>query len=62
MPNGTLTYRRGDICWINLDPALGVETQKTRPCLIIQNDEYWDQIYKAINIILGFDIVKTNHH
>jgi mRNA interferase MazF len=31
-------YRRGEIWWVSLDPTVGFETQKTRPCLILQND------------------------
>jgi mRNA interferase MazF len=38
MPNGTLTYRRGEIRWVKLDPTIGAEIQKTRSCLILQND------------------------
>ena len=38
MPRGELVYRRGEIWWVDLDPARGVETKKTRPCLILQND------------------------
>ncbi|MEL7502985.1 MAG: type II toxin-antitoxin system PemK/MazF family toxin [Cyanobacteria bacterium J06554_6] len=38
MPNGTLTYRRGEIWWVNLDPTIGNETKKRRPCLVLQND------------------------
>jgi mRNA interferase MazF len=30
--------RRGDVYLVNFDPTLGVEIQKTRPALIIQND------------------------
>ena len=30
--------KRGDIVWVNLDPTIGDEAAKTRPCLIIQND------------------------
>ncbi len=30
--------KRGDIYFANLDPALGAETKKTRPVLIISND------------------------
>lgn len=30
--------RRGDIFWINLDPTLGSEIKKTRPCVVISND------------------------
>jgi mRNA interferase MazF len=38
MPNGTLTYQRGEIRWVKLDPTIGAEIQKTRTCLILQND------------------------
>src|SRR5262249_39731693 len=33
-----LTYKRGEIRWVNLDPTMGAEAHKTRSCLIIQND------------------------
>ncbi|WP_373539371.1 type II toxin-antitoxin system PemK/MazF family toxin [Chamaesiphon sp.] len=38
MPNGTLTYQRGEIRWVKLDPTIGAEIQKTRSCFILQND------------------------
>ena len=38
MPNGDLRYRRGEIWWVNLDPIVGSETAKKRPCVILQND------------------------
>jgi mRNA interferase MazF len=38
MPKGKLTYRRGEIRWVKLDPTIGAEAQKTRACLIIQMD------------------------
>ena len=38
MPRGNLRYRRGEIWWVNLDPTVGNETAKKRPCLILQND------------------------
>ena len=38
MPNGTLTYKRGEIWWVDLKPTIGHETDKERPCLILQND------------------------
>ncbi|ACK73936.1 transcriptional modulator of MazE/toxin, MazF (plasmid) [Gloeothece citriformis PCC 7424] len=38
MEKGKLTYRRGEIRWVNLDPSIGAEAKKTRACLIIQND------------------------
>jgi mRNA interferase MazF len=38
MPNGTLSYQRGEIRWVKLDPTVGAEIQKTRSCLILQNN------------------------
>ena len=38
MPSGNLTYRRGEIWWVDLKPVVGHETDKERPCLILQND------------------------
>lgn len=32
------TIRRGDIFWVDLDPAKETEIQKTRPCLVISHD------------------------
>lgn len=52
MPNGNLTYKRGEICWVNLDPTVGAETKKTRTCLIIQND-IMNQ-YGPLTIIMPF--------
>ena len=33
-----MKIKRGDIVWVNLDPTIGDEAAKTRPCLVIQND------------------------
>jgi mRNA interferase MazF len=30
--------QRGDVYWINLDPTIGAEIKKTRPCVIISPD------------------------
>jgi mRNA interferase MazF len=30
--------KRGEIWWVNLDPAIGSEIQKRRPCVIVSND------------------------
>lgn len=38
MAKGNLTYKRGEIHWVNLEPTKGAETRKTRPSLIVQND------------------------
>lgn len=30
--------RRGDVVYVDLKGAIGVEKQKTRPCVVVQND------------------------
>lgn len=30
--------KRGDIYWANLDPTIGAEIKKTRPCVVISPD------------------------
>jgi mRNA interferase MazF len=30
--------RRGEVYWVNLDPTIGTEINKTRPALIVSND------------------------
>ena len=34
------TLRRGMVLDVNLDPTLGSETRKIRPCIIVTNDVY----------------------
>lgn len=36
--SGNAYPKRGEIYWVDLDPAIGGEIQKTRPCLIVSND------------------------
>jgi len=31
--------RRGSVYWVNLDPTVGAEIQKTRPCLVVSPDD-----------------------
>ncbi len=31
--------KRGEVYWVNLDPTVGSEIQKTRPCLIVSPDD-----------------------
>jgi mRNA interferase MazF len=42
--------KRGDVYWITLDPSIGSETKKTRPCVIISND---GQNKKSSRIIIA---------
>lgn len=52
MPQGNLTYKRGEIRWVKLDPTVGAEAQKTRSCLIVQND-IMNQ-YGLLTIVMPF--------
>ncbi len=34
-----MEIKQYSVCWINLDPVIGSEVNKTRPCVIISPDE-----------------------
>ena len=38
MPAETSRVLRAEVWWVNFDPSLGGETQKTRPAVIVSND------------------------
>jgi len=52
MPQSKLIYRRGEIRWVKLDPTIGAEAQKTRACLILQNDTM--NQYGLLTIVMPF--------
>ncbi len=52
MPGSNLTYQRGEIRWVNLDPTVGTEAKKIRACLIVQND-IMNQ-YGLLTIVMPF--------
>lgn len=39
MVKAPLAIQRGEVYWVNLDPTVGTEIQKTRPCLIVSPDD-----------------------
>ena len=43
-----MVVRRFEVYLVNLDPSIGKEIQKTRPCLIISPDEMNDFISTVI--------------
>jgi mRNA interferase MazF len=43
-----MVLKRGEIWLVNLDPTVGSEIQKTRPCLIISPPEMHDHLRTAI--------------
>ena len=50
--------KRGEVYWANLDPTLGIEINKKRPCLIISNDE-GNEISSRITVAAITPSVKT---
>ena len=52
MPQGNLTYQRGEIRFCKLDPTVGTELRKTRSCLIVQNN-IMNQ-YGSLTIVMPF--------
>jgi mRNA interferase MazF len=52
MPGSNLTYRRGEIRWVNLEPTMGAEAKRIRACLIVQND-IMNQ-YGLLTIVMPF--------
>lgn len=43
-----VVVKRFDVFLVNLDPTVGIEIQKTRPCLVISPDEMNDYIQTVI--------------
>ncbi len=43
-----MEIKQYDIFWVNLDPTIGKEMKKTRPCVIISPDEMNDNIGTVI--------------
>ena len=44
----TRTLARGDVYWVNLDPTIGSEIQKTRPALGVSPDDINDALPRVI--------------
>lgn len=40
--------KRGEVYWVNLDPTVGTEIQKTRPALIVSPDDLNDALPRVI--------------
>lgn len=43
-----MVVRRFDVFLVNLDPTIGVEIQKTRPCVVVSPDELNGTVQTAI--------------
>lgn len=42
--------KRGDIWWVSLDPTLGSEIKKTRPCVVLTHDTL-NQIRRTVVVL-----------
>lgn len=40
--------KRSEVYWVNLDPTVGTEIKKTRPCLIVSPDDLNDVLPRVI--------------
>ena len=40
--------KRGEVYWVNLDPTIGTEIKKTRPCLIVSRDDLNSSLPRVI--------------
>ena len=47
-----------DIIWVNLDPTVGKEIKKTRPCVVVSPDELNDNLDTLIVVPLTRTIKK----
>lgn len=52
--------KRGDVFWTNLDPTIGTEINKKRPCLIISEDE-GNEVSSRVTVAAITSSVKNVH-
>jgi mRNA interferase MazF len=50
--------KAGEIYFVNLDPSVGIETQKFRPCLVLNKQVF----YGKLHIVAPMLIWKSMHH
>ncbi|QNQ80193.1 type II toxin-antitoxin system PemK/MazF family toxin [Lactobacillus sp. PV034] len=43
-------FKQGEIYYFNLEPSRGVEEKKTRPCVIVSNDNY-NRIFNTVMVL-----------
>lgn len=53
------TIKRGDVFWVDLDPARATEVQKNRPCVIISHDAMNDNYTRVIVAPITSNIKKV---
>jgi len=47
------SLKRGDVVWVNLDPAVGAEIRKQRPCIIVSRSVLNDKRLTVVVIPLS---------
>ncbi len=45
-----LSLNRGDVVWVDLDPTVGSEIKKLRPCVIV-SDTIFNQIRRTVVVV-----------
>jgi mRNA interferase MazF len=53
-PGSPLLPRRGEIWWVCLDPTVGSEIRKTRPCLVVSSDALAGQPVRVVVPLTGW--------
>lgn len=48
MVKDSAKIRRGDVYWVNLDPSVGTEIQKTRPALVVSPNDMNEALPRVI--------------
>ncbi|MBD5432512.1 MAG: type II toxin-antitoxin system PemK/MazF family toxin [Lactobacillus sp.] len=51
-------FKQGEIYYFNLEPSRGVEEKKTRPCVIVSNDNY----NKTFNTVMVLPITSAKKY
>lgn len=51
--------RRGEVWWVEFDPAVGTEIQKTRPAVIVSNDAANRNLARVVVVPLTSNTVRT---
>ena len=54
MPGNNLTYRRGEIRFIDVGQIRGVDHSRVLGLVGMLEQEYWEIIHTALNVVLGF--------
>jgi mRNA interferase MazF len=51
--------KRGDVWWVEFDPAVGSEIRKTRPAIIVSNDSANRNLARVVVVPLTSNVTRT---